>query len=102
MKAIEKGTILTLGASSASGYKHIDSPRKNTIIKRGAIANFNTLEGRKFTITEVRSNNATTEIVIKRKDGLNFFRFFPSVKVNLEKALIEKELIPLHQRGSAL
>lgn len=93
LSAVQKGTVLTLGACSASGYMHIDFPRKNTIIKRGAIANFNSLEGRKVIVTEIRSKDDTTEIVIKRKDGLNFFRFFPTATANLEKAIIKNELI---------
>lgn len=90
---IEKGAILKLGKASALGYKHIDFPRKNTIIKRGAIADFNNLAYRKVVVKEVLSRNGDTKIVLERKDGLNFFRFFPTVEASLEKALAKGELI---------
>ncbi|WP_273568293.1 hypothetical protein [Maribacter halichondriae] len=89
---VKKGTVLTLGPVSASGYKHIDFPRKNIIIKRGAIADFNNLEGRKVIVEEVQTENGTTEVVLKRKDGRNFFRFWTTVTTDIEKALAKGEL----------
>ncbi|MFK7811192.1 MAG: hypothetical protein AB8B59_01785 [Maribacter sp.] len=90
---INQGTILILGSTNAHGYQHIDLPRKNTIIKRGAIADYNNLEGCQVLVTEVHTRSSGTEIVLKRKDGLNFFRFFPTVKANFEKAVVKGELI---------
>jgi hypothetical protein len=90
---IDQGTILTLGTVSASGYGHIDFPRKNIIIKRGAIANFNALEGEKVRVKEVRSDNGATEVVLQREDGRNFFRFWPTVTADLEQALKKGELV---------
>lgn len=89
---VKKGTVLTLGTTTASGYQHIDFPRKNVIMKRGAIANFNNLEGRKVVVEDVRTENGTTEVVLKRKDGLNFFRFWPSAQASLDKAIASGEL----------
>ncbi|WP_373518099.1 hypothetical protein [Pricia sp.] len=86
-------SVLTLGTVSASGYEHIDFPRKNFIIKRGAIANFNALEGEKVVVEEVRSENGATEVVLQRKDGRNFFRFWHTVEADFEKALAKGELI---------
>jgi hypothetical protein len=37
---IQKGDLLILGNTSSSGYQHIDFPKKNIIIKKGAIAKF--------------------------------------------------------------
>ena len=89
---IEKGTVLTLGKVAASSYQHIDFPRKNIIIKRGAIANFNNLEGRKVVVEEVSSLNGKTTVILKRKDGRNFFRFWPTVSSDIEMALLKGEL----------
>ena len=89
---IEKGTVLTLGKVAASSYQHIDFPRKNIIIKRGAIANFNNLEGRKVVVEEVSSLNGKTTVILKRKDGRNFFRFWPTVSSDIEMALMKGEL----------
>ena len=90
---VEKGTVLTLGTATASGYQHIDFPRKNIIIKRGAIADFNNLAGRKIIVEEIGTKNGRTEVVLKRKDGRNFFRFWPTVTTDIEKALAKGELI---------
>ena len=89
---IEKGTVLTLGKVATSSYQHIDFPRKNIIIKRGAIANFNNLEGRKVVVEEVSSLNGKTTVILKRKDGRNFFRFWPTVSSDIEMALLKGEL----------
>ncbi|MGB7392769.1 MAG: hypothetical protein WA913_00100 [Pricia sp.] len=89
---IQKGTVLTLGEVSASGYEHVDFPRKNFIIKRGAIANFNALHGEKVVVEDVLSKNGATEVVLERQNGRKFFRFWPTVTADLDQALKEGEL----------
>lgn len=90
---IERGNELILGTVSALGFQHIDFPRKNLIIKLGAVADFKALEGEKVVVDEVFSQNGEIKVVIKRKNGRKFFRFWPSVTASLEKALKEGELI---------
>lgn len=93
MTGIEKGDVMKLGPVSAAGYQHIDFPRKNIIIKRGAIANFNSLVGEKVIVQNMEKDRSGTYIAtLTRKDGLNFFRFFPEVKANISKALESGEL----------
>lgn len=100
---IEKGAVLTLGNVTASSYQHIDFPRKNIIIKRGAIADFNNLEGRKVIVEEVVSANGQTKVTLKRKDGRNFFRFWPTVTSDIEMALAKGELkIPSIKREDSI
>ena len=89
---IEKGAVFTLGSASVSGYQHIDFPRKNIIMKRGAIVDFKNLAGREVVVEQILSQNGDIQVLLKRKDGLNFFRFYPTVKANLEKALLKGEL----------
>jgi hypothetical protein len=89
---VDKGAVLTLGQVSGSSYQHIDFPRKNIIIKRGAIANFNNLQGRKVVVEEVSSLNGKTTVILKRQDGRNFFRFWPTVTADIERALAKGEL----------
>lgn len=91
---IENGTVLTLGEPSAgTTYQHIHFPKRNFIIKRGGIADFKQLRGKKVEVEDVVSfENGTTKVVLKRKDGLRFFRFYPNVKADLEKALAVGEL----------
>ena len=38
------------------------------------------------------NKNRITEAVLKRKNGLNFFRFYPSVTADIEKALAAGEI----------
>ncbi len=87
---IKEGSVLTLGEPSANGYQHIDFPRKNMIIKRGAIANFNGLIGQKVIVKKMGSHNSST--LLERQDGRPFFRFYPKVASNVEKALAAGEL----------
>ncbi len=93
---VEKGEVLTLGKASATGYKHINFPRKNFIIKRGALANFNALNGDKVVVQDVFTENGLTKIILLRKNGNKFFRFWTSVEANLDKAIANGELI-LHK-----
>lgn len=92
LDSIEKGTVLTLGTATPSGYTYIDFPNNNIIIKRGAIAHFNQLEGRKVVVEEVLSKNGKTEVTLRPKDGRNFFRFWPTITAHLEKAMEKGEL----------
>lgn len=88
-----EGDILELGEASGSRYTSIDFPRKNIIIKRGAIADFNNLIGKKLTIQEIHNDKKGEVIaVLKRTDGLNFFRFYPQVEAHLSKAIASGEL----------
>ncbi|MGB5498726.1 MAG: hypothetical protein WBM77_07330 [Maribacter sp.] len=98
---VEKGTVLTLGQVSASSYQHIDFPRKNIIIKKGAIANFYNLQGRKVIVEEVSTLNGKTTVILKRKDGRNFFRFWPTVTSDIKKALEKGELKMLEPKDKA-
>ncbi|MGB5553978.1 MAG: hypothetical protein WBM83_04905 [Flavobacteriaceae bacterium] len=90
---IKTGTTYVLGDVSASGYEHIDLPRKNFIIKRGALANYNALEGIKVIAEEVATKTGKTEVVLRRKDGRHFFRFWPTLPTDIDKALAKGELM---------
>ena len=88
-----EGSTLLLGEPSGSDYTSIDFPRKNIIRKRGAIPNFDTLIGKKLVVQQIDKTNGDEIIaILKRKDGLNFFRFFPKVKANLALAIESGEL----------
>lgn len=90
---VAEGDILVLGKAHNSDYSHIDFPKKNIIIKRGSIANFNALVGTRLVVQSFeRDKDGMTKAVLKRKDGLNFFRFFPRVRANIEKAIQSGEL----------
>jgi len=97
---LSEGDVVIIGSPKGSNYQHLDFPRKNIIIKRGAIANFNNLIGLKLVVERIETDkNGNTEAVLKRKDGLNFFRFYPRVKADMEKALAEGEIKTVKIKG---
>lgn len=88
------GDVFILGSPSGSSYDNIDFPRKNIIIKRGAIPNFKALIGKKLIVTHIETDkNGDAQAVLKRKDGLNFFRFYPTVRAEVSQALQNGELL---------
>ncbi|MGB5377725.1 hypothetical protein [Muriicola sp.] len=91
---IEAGTVLTIAKPSTANYKHIDFPRKNFIIKRGGIANFKTLYGKKVeVVSHSYSADGQTIVTLRPADGTKFFRNFSTVDAHLEDALSAGELI---------
>lgn len=96
---IKAGDLLVLGEPSGSSYKAIAFPKKNIIIKRGAIANFNDLVGKKLVVKQIENSNGSETLILKRDDDMNFFRFFPTVKADLAKALELGELKTLPYNG---
>ncbi|MEB8328566.1 hypothetical protein OO009_04295 [Flavobacteriaceae bacterium KMM 6897] len=90
---ISKGNIYRLSEPVGHTYKHIDFPRRNIIIKRGAIADYNALIGMEIVVKDLVENpDGSTTAILERKDGHPFFRFFQTVEANLEKALVSGEL----------
>ena len=90
---ISKGSIYKISEPTGHTYKHIDFPRRNIIIKRGAIANYNSLVGMDIVVKElIKNTDGSTTAIMARKDGRPFFRFYPTVEANLEKALAIGEL----------
>ncbi|SDL69314.1 hypothetical protein [Kriegella aquimaris] len=87
---IKEGSVLVLGEPSVNGYEHIDFPRKNIILKRGAVANFNNLAGEKVVVKNIGTDNLTA--LLERLDGRPFFRFYPKVSSDIETALAKGEL----------
>ncbi|MBU2995573.1 hypothetical protein KO500_03980 [Cellulophaga baltica] len=88
--AIEVGNQLII--SKPINSKHINFPKKNIIVKRGVIANFQQLRGVKVEVTAVEKVKENTLITLKREDKKPFFRFYKSVTANGEKAIEAGEL----------
>ncbi|MBC2837931.1 hypothetical protein [Robiginitalea sp. SC105] len=89
---VRDGSTLILGKADANGYDYIAFPRKNFIIKRGAIADYKPLYGMEVVVESQRERNGSTWVTLRRADGGKFFRFIPSVEARLEKALDSGEL----------
>ncbi|MEO0527425.1 MAG: hypothetical protein AAFZ89_09370 [Bacteroidota bacterium] len=94
---ITLGDTLVLGKPISSEYRYVHFPAKNTIIKRGAIANFKSVINKKVIVEQMYIDaNGITQVVLKRSDGRKFFRFFPRVTANLKMALEKEELTVLN------
>lgn len=89
---VQDGSTLVLGKADAHGYDHIDFPRKNFIIKRGAIADFNRLQGMEVVVVGQTNRNGETWVTLERADGGKFFRFMPRVEARLDQAMESGEL----------
>jgi hypothetical protein len=99
--SIAVGDILIISQPVYDTYKHVDFPRKNTIIKRGAIANFNGLMGLKVVVDELKtSKNGSTIISLKRIDGKKFFRFYETVTADFNDALNSGEIKMVTKKNS--
>lgn len=91
--SIKKGDLLVVLKPTNNNYKHIDFPRKNIIIKRGEIADFKSLIGLKLIVLDITySKNNNPIATLQREDGKPFFRFYKTVKADLNKAIKHKEL----------
>lgn len=88
---VQIGDQLTLGKPSGASYTQVLVPRKNFIIKRGALPNINALENTKVTITDI-SDGKNPQITFKKSDGTKFFRFYKTMKANFNQALASGEL----------
>ncbi|WP_373519235.1 hypothetical protein [Pricia sp.] len=90
---VQVGDTFQIGSSpDAAGFKHIDFPRLNFIVKRGGIANYKSVEGNKVEVTSVDKKNGTVKVKIKRADGGRFFGSHTVVSADLNDALTSGEL----------
>lgn len=90
---VQVGDVLEIGSPDAPRYKHIDFPRPNFIIKKGGIANYKRMRGKKVVVTSVQEKkDGTLQIKIKRADGGKFFNSHTLVSVDLKNALESGEL----------
>ncbi len=90
---VKVGDVMEIGKPDAPKFKHIDFPRANFIIKKGGIANYNTVVGNKVVVTAIKEKkDGTVEVRIKKTDGKRFFNSHPVVKADLKNALESGEL----------
>lgn len=97
---LQQGDIVVLNTPSSNEYLHVDFPKQNILIKRGAVASYNTLVGEKLVVEQITTtSDGTTKAILKRENGEHFFRFFPNVSANITKA-IEKGELEIVKNGS--
>ena len=91
---VKVGDTFTIAKVKMDNYKHIKFPRKNFIIKRGGIATYQNIVNQKVEITSLEEKkDGKIEATIQLKNGKYFFKSHKYIKVNLDEALKEKELI---------
>lgn len=91
---IKVGDVFVIGEVENNNYEHIDFPRANFIIKKGGLANYNTIKGEKVQIKSIKEKEngdfvATIELASKKR----FFNSHKYVKVNINEAISQKELL---------
>lgn len=90
---VSEGDEFTILNPASSEFQYIHFPRKNFIIKRGAIPDMKKVYGTRVIVTSVDYNDmGLAEVTLERADGRKFFRHFRSVEADLSKALSSGEL----------
>lgn len=87
------GDVLIINSTSNSKYNHINFPQLNTIVKRGKVANYKSVHGKRVVVKDViKSNNGNTKIVIENEDNTKFFGFIKQVEADYDKSISSGEL----------
>jgi hypothetical protein len=74
-------------------YTYVNFPKLNTLIKRGKIGNYKSIFGATVVIDEViTKDDESTYVMLKKKDGSQFFGLKHKVKANYAKAIDAGEL----------
>lgn len=90
---VEVGDVFEIGKPETNGYKHINFPAPNFIIKAGGVANYKRVEGQQVVVTSVKEKrDGTTKIKIKRNDGKRFFGSHTVISADFHEALQSGEL----------
>lgn len=88
------GDTFTIAKVENNNYNHIQFPRANIIIKKGGIANYNSLIGETVEITSIKENNKGQRIAtIKLTSPRLFFKSHKYIKVAIDEAIDSKELV---------
>ena len=87
------GDILVINATSNTKYYHIDFPQLNIIVKKGNVANYKSVHGKRVVIKEViNDENGNTKVLIENEDNTKFFGFVTQVQAHYTKAITSGEI----------
>lgn len=87
------GDELTIGKASNADYQFLKLPKRNFVIKRNGVANFDALAGTKVKVTQKIQMENTVWATVERVNGRRFFGIQPSITVRLEDALRSNEVL---------
>ncbi|PKD20958.1 hypothetical protein APR41_13080 [Salegentibacter salinarum] len=91
---VRVGDVLVINQTKNQAFKSLDLPKANFIIKKGGIANYKSLNGKRVEVTAVETNDAgETTVKLQREDGSKFFRTHTTISANIDEALENGELI---------
>lgn len=89
----KKGAIYSIDAPANNHFQSINFPRLSTLLKRGVPATYKSVDQTSVIIADIKQGkNGTTQVVLQRKDGKKFFRYYTSVTADFTKALEKGEL----------
>lgn len=91
-ETVNEGDVFTISEPTGPEFNYLHFPRKNFIMKRGAIPDMKKVKGLEVVVTEVNSYKGKTRITLERRDGRKFFRHYRSVDASLDQALESGEL----------
>lgn len=82
--------------ANTDNYKHINFPKRNFIIKKGGIANYDNIKGKTVEVTSIKEKkNGNLVATIKLISQKKFFNSHKYVTVNISEAIDNKELISI-------
>jgi hypothetical protein len=88
------GDVFLIGNVKYNNYKHINFPRANFIIKKGGIANYKNIKGKKVVITSIdEKRNGKRVATIKLVEPRKFFNSHKYLTVDIDEAIKNKELL---------
>jgi hypothetical protein len=91
---VTDGDVLIINKNHNMPFDHLDFPHANFIIKRGAIANYKSLNGMAVKIKSLYKNsNGDYMADLTPLAGRKFFNRFANVSANLSKAIESNELM---------
>ena len=91
--SVKVGDTFVINEVSGDNYKYINFPRASTVIKKGGVADYKLLVGKKVEVTSVKEKkDGTTVATIKLASGKRFFKSHKYVTVDIAKAIENKEL----------
>ncbi|MEW4925613.1 hypothetical protein [Algibacter sp. 2305UL17-15] len=88
----EIGDVLMVNAPDGTTYNHVFFPRLNFLVKRGKVANYKSVYGKKVVVKDVFEKNGATYVMLTPKNGEKFFGHVSKVKANYSKSINSGEL----------
>ncbi|WCO02958.1 hypothetical protein [Psychroserpens ponticola] len=87
------GDELIINEPYAQNFNYINFPKPNILIKRGKLGNYSSVYDNIVIVDKViTKENGKTYVILKKKDGSQFFGFLAKVKANYIASIKAKEL----------